>query len=163
MSKPLIAGEIITHELYLEIYYLLSLLAQVRDAEGDGVAGLEVFRLWLHTEAHARGGAGNDDVARLQDKKLRAVPDDMPAIEDHGFGIAALALLAVDVEPHVEILRVFDLVLGGYPRADWAEGLRAFALDPLPAALKLKTALGYVVGEAVTGEHVHRLVLRQIA
>ena len=83
----------------------------------------------------------------------------MAAIEDHGRGVAALALLAVDVEPHVELLRVLDLVLGDEPGAERAEGLAALALGPLPGALDLKDALGDVVGEAIAGDDVERVVL----
>jgi hypothetical protein len=35
------------------------------------------------------------------------------AVEGHGGGVAVLTLLANDVEPHRELLRVLDLVRGG--------------------------------------------------
>src|SRR5215471_9270799 len=139
--------------LRLELHHLLALLAQPVDPERDHVAGLEEFRLGLHAEPDARRRAGGDDVARLQHEELRAVPDEVPAVEDHGFGVAALALVAVDVEPHVEALRVLDLILGDQPRADGAEALGALALDPLPAALDLEYAL----------RHVFRQVARALA
>src|SRR5262249_12307244 len=88
--------------LRLELHHLLPLLAQPVHPERDHVAGLEEFRLRLHPEPDARRRAGGDDVARLQHEELRAVPDEVLAVENHGSGIAALALLAVDVEPHVE-------------------------------------------------------------
>src|SRR5262249_62104943 len=94
---------------------------------------------------------------------LRAAPYETPLVEYHGADIAALALFAVDVEPHVQALRVPDLVLGDQPRAEWAEGFAALALDPLAAALELEDALGHVVGQAIAGDHVQRLVLRQVA
>ena len=40
--------------------------------------------------------------------------------------------------------------------------LGALALDPLPGALDLEHALGNVVGEAIAGDHVQCLVLRQV-
>src|SRR5689334_3099077 len=80
---------------------LLALLAEALDAERHHVADLEKDRVWLHAEPDAGRRAGDDDVARVHDEELRAVPDDVLAIEDHRFGIAALTLLAVDVEPHV--------------------------------------------------------------
>src|SRR4029077_11410447 len=100
---------------------------------------------------------------RLHDEILRAAPHDMAAVEDHGRGVAALAFLAVDVEPHGELLRVLDLVLVDEPRAERAESLAALALGPLPGALDLEHALGDVVGEAIAGDHVERLVLAQVA
>src|SRR6516165_6703490 len=86
----------------------------------------------------------------------------MPAVEDHRLCVAALALLAVDVEPHGKPLRVLDLVLGDQPWPKRAESLAAFALSPLTSALDLEYALGDIVGEAISGDHVERLVLGQI-
>src|SRR5579862_2833399 len=119
----------------LPLHHLLLLLTQPIDAERDHVAGFQKFRLRLHAEADAWRRAGDDDVARLHDEILRAAPDDVAAVEDHGRGVAALALLAVDVEPHGELLRVLDLVLGDEPRAERAEGLAALAFGPLAGAL----------------------------
>src|SRR5262249_59341090 len=65
---------------------------------------------------------------------------------------------------HVEPRRVADLVFGDEPRRERTEGLAALALAPLPAAaLDLKTALGDIVGEAIAGDGLHRLVLGEIA
>src|SRR5262245_27269300 len=147
----------------LELHHLLALLAQPVDAKRDHVAGLEEFRLRLHAEPDSRRRAGDDDVAWLQHEELRAVPDEVPAIEDHRLGVAALALLSVDVEPHVEALRILDLVLGDQPRAERPECLAALAFDPLSGPLDLEHALAHVVGQAVSGDHVERLVLRQVA
>src|SRR5262245_15486060 len=147
----------------LELHHLLALLAEPVDPERDHVAGLEEFRLRLHAEPHPRRRAGDDDVARLQYEELRAVPDEMAAIEDHRIGVAALALLAVDVEPHVEALRILDLVLGDQPGAERPERLAALAFDPLSGPLDLEHALGHVIGQTVPGHHVERLVLRQVA
>src|SRR6185312_17055703 len=91
---------------------LLPLLAETVDPDRHHVADLQEFRRWLHAERNARRGAGYDDVARLHHEELRAVPDDVFATEDHRLGVAALATFAVHVEPHVEVLRVLDFVLG---------------------------------------------------
>src|SRR5579862_4165136 len=146
----------------LPLHDLLLLLAQPIDAERHHVAGFQERRR-LHAEPDARRCAGDDDVARLQDEILRAAPDDVAAVEDHGRGVAALAFLAVDVEPHVQFLRILDLVLGDEPRAERAEGFAAFALGPLAGALDLEHALGDVVGQAIAGDDVERLVLAQVA
>src|SRR4051794_34162725 len=110
---------------------LLLLRAEAVDAELDDVADLEELRLGLHAERDARRGAGDDDVAGLHDEILRAPPDDFGDAEDHRLGVAVLAILAVDLEPDLEVLRVFELVLGDDPRADRAEALAALALGPL--------------------------------
>src|SRR5580692_4868715 len=147
----------------LELNDLLALFADPGDAERHHVAGFEEFRLGLHAEPDARRRSGDDDVAGLHDEILRAGPDDVTAVEDHGLGIAALAFLAVDVEPHFEILRILELVLGDEPRPERAEGLAALPLGPLPGALDLENALRDVVGEAIAGDDVERLVLGEIA
>src|SRR5580693_1812024 len=146
----------------LPLYHLLLLLAEPIDPQRHHIAGLQERRR-LHAQPDARRRAGDDDVARLQDEILRAAPDDVAAVEDHGRGVAALAFLAIDVEPHVQLLRVLDLVLGDEPGAEWAERLAALALGPLPGALDLKDAFGDVVGEAIAGDDVERLIFAQIA
>ena len=102
------------------LHHLLLLLAQAIDAERYHVAGFQERRR-LHAEADAGGRAGDDDVARLQDEILRAAPDQVAAVEDHGRGIAALALFAVDVEPHGKLLRILELILGDEPGTERAE------------------------------------------
>src|SRR5215470_8324296 len=106
------------NELVLEAHDLLLLLAETLDAERHDVAGLEPDRVRLHAERDAGRRAGGDDVAWLHHEELRAVPDDVLDAEDHRLGVAALALLAIHVEPHVELLHVLDLVPGDEPRSD---------------------------------------------
>src|SRR5271166_4069235 len=146
----------------LELHHLLSLLTETVDPERYHVAGFEEFRFRLHAEADSRRSTGDDDVSRLHDEILRATPHDVPAIEDHGLGVAALTLLAVDVEPHGKVLRILDLVLGDQPRPERTEGLAAFPLGPLAGALDLEYAFGYVIGETIPGNRIQRLVLRKI-
>src|SRR3984957_19591540 len=134
----------------LPLHHLLLLLTQPIDTERHHVAGFQERRR-LHAEPDARRRAGDDDVAGLQDEILRAAPNDVAAVEDHGRGVAALAFLAVDVEPHVQFLRVLDLVLGDEPWAERAKRLAAFALGPLAGALDLEHALGDVVRAAIAG------------
>src|ERR1039458_5444537 len=75
----------------LERHDLLRLGAEPVDAEFDHVAGPQIFRLHLAADADARGRAGGDHVARLQHEELRAIPNDMLAVEDHVAGVAILA------------------------------------------------------------------------
>src|SRR6478735_6382172 len=118
---------------HLELRDLLLLLAQSVDAETHHVAGFQKFRLRLKARANTGRRAGDDDVARLQHEELRAVPDEVRNAEYHGAGRALLPALAVDREPHVEPLRVPDLVLGDEPGAERAERLAALPLGPLAA------------------------------
>src|SRR3954466_3796157 len=141
---------------------LLPLLAKAFDAKGDDVARLEPHRR-LHAERDTGRRSGRDDVTRLEHEKLRAVPDDVLDIEDHRLRVAALALLAVHVEPHVELLDVGDLVLGDEPRSERAEGLAALALGPLAAALGLEVAFRDVVANAITRDDIERVLLGQVA
>src|SRR6476659_3214190 len=141
----------------------LPLLAQALDPERDHVAFVQEVRR-LHAEPDARRRAGDDDVARLHHEELRAVPHQMLAAEDHGLGRAALALLAVDVEPHRQVLWVLDLVFGDEPGPDRPEALAAFALVPLAArALDLEHALGHVVRHEIAGDGVLGLAALEVA
>ena len=79
-------------------------------------------------------------------------------VEDHLVGAAPLALLAVDGEPHGQLLRVADLVRRREERPERREGVLALALRPLAAALELVLALRVVVVEGVAG-HVRERVL----
>src|SRR5215472_5513328 len=160
--RPAIAWQIDQQRLF-GLHDLLRLVAEARDAQLHHVAGLEELRLRLHAERDAGRRAGDDDVAGLEHHELRAVPDEVHAVEDHRFGRAVLPRLAVDGEMHRQALRVLDLVLGDEPGAERAERLAALALGPLAGPLDLKNALGYVVGEAIAGDRVHRLLLGEIA
>ena len=134
------------------------------DSERDDIARLQEHRSRLHAERDARRRAGDDDIARLHYEELRAVPDEMFAAEDHRTRVATLTALAVHVEPHVQVLRILDFILGDEPWSDRAEGLAAFALVPLTArTLDLEYALRHVVREEIAGDRVLRLVLGEIA
>src|SRR6185312_13228553 len=140
----------------------LALLAESRDAQCHDVAGLEVARRLL---AHADAGrrAGRDDVARLQRDEAADIADEMGGAEDHRLGAAGLHALAVDVEPHVQRLRIAHFVPGHEPWPKRAEAVAALALVPGAAALDLEFALGDVVADEVAGDIVERLLLRHIA
>src|ERR1022692_751737 len=162
------ASDLIRHRLLvlassrLERHDLLRLGAQPVDADFDHVAGPQIFRLHLAADADARGRAGGDHVARLQHEELRAIPNDMLAVEDHVAGVAILALLAVDVRPYSEVLRVLDFVLGDEPGPERAEGLGALALGEGLPMLQLERALRHVVAQAIAGDDVHGFFLREI-
>ena len=72
------------------------------------------------------------------------------------------AALAVDVEPHVEVLHVLDLVGRDHPGPERAERVAALALAPLRRALlQLELALRHVVDQAVAGDVLQRVLLRR--
>src|SRR6185503_20102369 len=85
------------------------------------------------------------------------------AAEDHGLGVAALALLAVHVEEHLEVLRIADLVRGDEPRTHRPERVAPLAAIPLAAALELEIALGDVVDDAIPRHVVERLRFGNVA
>src|SRR5665213_898588 len=66
------AGEL--SPLILPLHHLLPLLAQPLNPQRHHVALFQEHRR-LHAEADARRRTGDDDVARVHDEKLRAVPD----------------------------------------------------------------------------------------
>src|SRR5664279_3828839 len=146
--------------LRLERHDLLPLRAQPVDAEFDHVAGLQILRLHLAAKPDAGGRAGDDHVAWLQHEELRAIPNDMLAIEDHVAGVAVLALLAIDGRPYREVLRVLDFVLGDEPGTERAEGLGALALADGLTVLQLEGALRYVIADAIAGDDVQGFFLR---
>src|SRR6185369_10867929 len=141
---------------------LLPLFTQARDAEAHLVARLEERRR-LHPHADARRRAGRDEVAGPERHEAAAVRDELGDAEDHRARRSVLAALAVDVEPHREVLRVLDLVGGHHPRADRAERVAALALVPRAAALELVLALGDVVDDAVAGDELQRVGLVDVA
>ena len=71
--------------------------------------------------------------------------------------------LAVDFQPHGELLRVGYFVAGDQPGADRAESVATLALVPGAAALDLELAFADVIDGAVTGDKVQRVFLRHIA
>src|SRR5580704_8978621 len=106
---------------------LLALLAEPLDAEGDDVADIEELRR-LHARADARRRAGRDDVTGQQRHELRDIGDALRHGKDHGRGRSGLAALAVDIEPHREVLHVRDLVPGDEPRPERTKSVVRLAL-----------------------------------
>jgi hypothetical protein len=114
-------------------------------------------------EADAGRRAGSDDVAGHERHELAHVAHDLGDVEDHGLGVAGLHALAVEVQPHRELLRVGHLVARHQPGAEGAEGVAALALVPGAAALDLVLALAHVVDDAIAGHVVERALLRDVA
>src|SRR5215213_8663119 len=87
----------------------------------------------------------------------------MLGAEHHGLGIALLPRFAIDREPQVQILRVWNLIFGHEPWTERTEGFAAFAFRPLPGAFDLKHTLGHVIGGAIARYRVEPLALLEIA
>src|SRR5438552_9670000 len=113
---------------------LLFLFPQTLHAERDHIAGLEVLWFGLHAHADTWRRPGRDHVARQQRHVFRHVRDQLGDAKNHRFGIAGLPACAVDVEPHVEILDILDLVGRHQPWPDGPERIATLALAPLRSA-----------------------------
>src|SRR5947209_10202605 len=136
----------------------LPLLAKGFDAQRDDVADIE--KLWrLHAGADAGRRAGGDNVARPQGHELRDVGNALGHRKNHGRGRSGLAALAIDIQPHRQLLHVRYFILGDEPWADRTEGVMRLALGPLTEALDLKVALGYVIADAISGNVFQRVSL----
>src|SRR5450755_880846 len=122
--------------------HALALLAEVGDAKPHFIAGLQERRR-LHPETDTRRRPGGDQVAGVERHETAHIAHEVRDAEDHGLGAAVLAALAVDVEPHRELLRILDLVGRHQPRTDGAEGVATLSLVPGAAALDLVFALGH--------------------
>src|SRR5689334_12412260 len=114
----------------------LLLLAEPGDAEAHRLPRLEEFRR-LHARPDAGRRAGGDHVAGFDRHKAADIADQEGRAEDHRLSIAGLHALAVDVEEHVEVLDVVELVGRDQPGSERPECRAALALGPLTAALEL--------------------------
>src|SRR5947209_3352755 len=142
--------------------YLLPRTAQAVDAELDEVAGLQINRSRFHAERDSRRRARADDVAGQQSHELADIADERRDAEDHVRRRALLPDGAVHREPHAECVRIGDLVAGREKGTDRRERVRALALDPLPAAFELKTALRVVVVQRIAGHMIQRALFCNI-
>src|SRR5690606_15978960 len=68
---------------------------------------------------------------------------------DHGLGGAVLHGFTIDFEPHFQILRISNFILGHQPWAGGAESVAGFALGPLASALCLERTLGNIMDSAI--------------
>ena len=129
------------------------LSSQTFDAEFDHIASFQET-LWLHAEADSGRGAGGDNISGMQGHELAEIGNDMGNAIDHGLAGAVLHRLAIDLQPHAEVLRIGYFVLGYEPWADWTEGVAGLALGPLPLTLGLKGALRHIMGNTIAGDVV---------
>jgi hypothetical protein len=81
--------------------------------------------------------------------------------EDHGPGRSVLEPLAVDLQPHGKVVHVAQFVRRHQPGPERTEAVAALALVPL-RRLHLESALGDVVADAIAGDRLGGLGLRDI-
>ncbi len=123
-----------------------------------GVAMLQVDRIGLLAFADAGRRSGDNQIARLERYEAADIGQGFGDREDHGFRVAGLHALAVDIEVHVEVLRITQFIGGYQPRTGRAEGIATLALDPLRTALLLELTLGDIIDQHIAG-HVVESVL----
>src|SRR5579872_4519455 len=111
--------------------HALPLLAKFRDSQMHLVTLLEEDGVGFLAFANAGRSAGDQQVPGMERHEPADVGDAFGDGEDHRGGVSGLHSTAVDLEKHVERLRVADLVGGDEPRADRTEGVAALALVPL--------------------------------
>ena len=121
-----------------------------RRAADDDVAGFH--------RPDAVGRSGIDKIARIERVELGGEFDQPAAIVDQLAGIAVLPHLAVDCEAERHGVRVRHLVGGHHPRPEHRVAVDRFAKTSVLAA-----AHGHVETEAIAGDVVERLGLRNIA
>ena len=66
--------------------------------------------------------------------------------------VARLSGFPVDLEPHVQVVRVFDLVRSREKGTERSKGIATFSFYPLPAMLELKGPFAVVVVQGVSRE-----------
>src|ERR1700722_646757 len=141
----------------------LSLLTELFYSEMPFIAGGEEKRIWLVTHADARRRAGDQQVAGIQRHKPTNIGYQLPHCEYHSPRIAGLHAPTVEVQEHLEILRIADFIRGYEPRSDRPKCVATLALVPLSAALQLKRAFRHVIGKHVAGDHIERVFLAHIS
>src|SRR3990167_4553118 len=115
--------------------------------DADPVAVLQELH-GPHRRPDPAGGAGEDEVARLQGHGLTQVLDLVPHVENQVARVGVLADLAVHQAADRERVGVRNLVGGGDPGAEGRVAVEGLAHDPLRRAV-LPGALGGVVAAAV--------------
>ena len=68
--------------------------------------------------------------------------------------IRSLQLLAIDLEPHVEVERIRQLIGGDQFRTERSECVTGLPLDPLAASFQLKLPFREIVVETVSSDSI---------
>src|SRR5881394_768238 len=123
-----------------------SLDAELHDVAGGEEAGR------LLPEPHTGRRSGRDHVTGKQSHELADVADERGHVEHQLLGRAGLLRLAIDLEPHGEVVHIRDFVRRGEKGPQRRERVAAIALHPLAAALELEGPLRVVVVQHVAGD-----------
>src|ERR1700722_1419440 len=130
----------------------LSLLTELFYSEMHFIAGGEENRIWLVTHADARRRAGDQQVAGIQRHKPTHISNQLPHSENHSLRIAGLHASTVEVQEHLEILRITDFIRGNEPGSNRSKCVATLALVPLSAVLQLKRAFRHIIGKHIAGD-----------
>ena len=131
-------------------HHSLFLDAHIFNINRHYVTGFKIY-LWIYSETNARWGAGRYYITRLTAHELTNVTDQIIGFKDHCPGIAILITLTVNLQPHIKIIYVFNLIFCYQPWADWSEGVTTFSLVPLTTAnFHLETAFRHIIYNAIT-------------
>ena len=105
--------------------------AELVDAKLDQVPFLQIgFR--IHAHAHARRGPRRNDAARKQGHELTDVTQQERNLEVKVGRVARLSGFPVDLEPHVQVVRVFDLVRSREKGTERSKGIATFSFTHCP-------------------------------
>src|SRR5580698_4749233 len=89
---------------------LLPLLAEFFDAQMHLIAGLQENGGRLLAEAHSRRSSGDEQVARVKSHELAYIGNQLPHGKNHALGIAGLHAPTIQIQEHLEILRISDFL-----------------------------------------------------
>src|SRR5262249_56451703 len=98
------------------------------DSDLDHVSGLEEFPA---RRADPGGGAGENEVARMERHSARQLRDLLGQIEDHTLAVGVLLEDVVHPELEAEILRVADVARWHDPWAERTGALECLVLGPI--------------------------------
>src|SRR5258708_31979244 len=129
--------------------HFLSLLAELLYSETHLIARLEKNGVWLVAQTNAGRRARNQQVSRMHCDEPTHVGDQLAHWEDHSPCVPRLHASAIEIQEHLDALRIADFIRRYQPRSHRSECVAALAFVPLRTAFHLKRALGNVVGKHV--------------
>src|SRR6516164_3197305 len=115
----------------------LALLTQSLNAEADHLILFQVNRRLL-AHSHTRRRTGGNDVAGIQSHELRNVMNKIAETENHSPTGSVLVAVPINLQPHLQILRIRNLITSDQPGTDRTKRVRRFSFDPLTAAFQLE-------------------------
>src|SRR5258707_11818273 len=143
--------------------HFLSLLAELLYSETHLIARLEKNGIWLAPQTNAGRRARYQQVSRVHGDEPTHIGDQLTQGEDHSSCVPGLHASAIEIQEHLEVLRIADFIRRYQPRSHRSECVATLAFVPLGAAFHLKRALGNVVGKHVSRDAIERLFLAHVS